>query len=128
MNSPGENNGDNSDDDDYPSVKSWSYIVVEGYCMLNLRYSSCKDPHMYRLKDNFSSGDDDLLDSFEEVPNKDYDPGAVPEPYPDGCPKRVSPDCIRCPHFGWCSPDDDIAEKIDAVISQHTEEDEIPDE
>ncbi|UUX92195.1 hypothetical protein [Methanoplanus endosymbiosus] len=127
MNFPGQDSDDICDNEDYPSVKNWSYIVVEGYCMLNLRYSSCKDPHMYRLKDDLSLEDDDLLDSFEEVPNNDYDPDAVPDPYPDGCPKRVSPDCIRCPHFGWCSPDDDITEKIDTVISHYIEE-EIPNE
>ena len=126
MISPGENNNESFDDEDYPLVKHWSYVVVEGYCMLNSRYSSCKDPYMYRLKADFSPEDDDLLDSFEEVPNKAYDTGALPDSYPDRCPKRVCPDCIRCPHFAWCSPDDDIAEKINAVISQHIEEDDVP--
>jgi hypothetical protein len=102
----------------YPTVDTWNYIPVEeiltksflhqlpanlsrieGYCMLNLDYSGCKDRYNYELK---SEG------TFKRRKNGSYDPDKKPDPYPEGCPRAIRSMCIGCIHFAWCEPEDKI--------------------
>jgi hypothetical protein len=103
-------------DEDYPSVHSWNYVslkglrkgsvqrrdfkdltVVGGYCTLNYDYGMCRDPHNYELMPD---------GSFKERKNELFNPAARPDPYPDGCGRRVTIRCTGCRHFAWCEPDD----------------------
>nr|WP_319376343.1 hypothetical protein [uncultured Methanoregula sp.] len=92
-----------SNNDDYPSMHSWTVITIEGYCMLNVGYGSHKDPYCYLLKPDRS---------FEQVKNDRYDPSARPDPWPADCHHAVSSDCIPCRHFGWCDVDRHAKQKL----------------
>jgi len=72
---------------DYPSVNTWSYITIEGYCMLNMEYTGCKDPYLFELK---SDG------SLEKKDNDRYDS-----------------ECIGCRYFAWCDPDENFNREDD---------------
>jgi len=89
---------------DYPSVNTWSYITIEGYCMLNMEYTGCKDRYLFELK---SDG------SLKKKDNDRYDPKLKPDPYPDYCRRSVSSECIRCRHFAWCDPDENFNREDD---------------
>ena len=83
----------------YPSVDSWAVVAIEGYCLLNVDYGAQKDRYVFQLKPDGSRG---------RVRNQQYDPAAHPDPYPDGCVRRVGSRCIGCPHFGWCDADENL--------------------
>jgi hypothetical protein len=95
--------------EDYPSVHTWSYITIEGYCMLNMDYGGCYSRYDYELKPDGSR---------KRVKNKQYDPLKKPDPYPEGCPRSVRCTCIGCQHFAWCDPRDD--EKHDPELQKTT--------
>jgi hypothetical protein len=82
---------------EYPSVSTWNYITIEGYCLLNDDYGICKDRYAYVLKK------DGL---FKRVKNDQYNPAMEPDPYPEGCLRSINSRCIECNYFGWCDPDD----------------------
>ena len=84
--------------EDYPAVDSWNYIILEGYCMLNVEYGCCHDRYNYRLNPDRT---------FMRVKNNRYDPTAKPDPYPADCKRSVESSCIGCIHFAWCDPDDE---------------------
>lgn len=83
---------------EYPSVHSWAYVTIEGYCLLNMDYGIRKDRTVFRLRPD---------GSFQRVRNHQYDPAAHPDPFPEGCAHAVSSRCIGCSHFGWCDADTD---------------------
>ncbi|MGB8219393.1 MAG: hypothetical protein WCE46_03305 [Methanoregula sp.] len=83
-------------DDEYPTVHSWNYITVEGYCMLNMEFGMCKDRYVCELKPD---------GSFKRKKNDRYDPTKKPDPFPEGCPRSIQSVCIGCQHFAWCDPD-----------------------
>ncbi|HVP95656.1 hypothetical protein [Methanoregula sp.] len=82
--------------DNYPAVHSWNYLTVEGYCMLNTEFGMCSSQYNYELKPDGSSA---------RRKNERYDPAAIPDPFPDSCPRSVRPSCIGCRHFAWCEPE-----------------------
>jgi hypothetical protein len=88
--------------DEYPSVDSWNYLTVEGYCMLNTEYDMCSSRYNYELKTD---------GSFVRRKNQQYDPTVIPDPFPDNCPRSIQPTCIGCPHFAWCKPDHPVRRK-----------------
>ncbi|MFA4850005.1 MAG: hypothetical protein WC626_09810 [Methanoregula sp.] len=90
------------DTEDYPAVHSWSYITIEGYCMLNMEYRICHDRYNYRLNPDRT---------FTRIKNERYDPKRKPDPYPGDCKHSVRSSCIECRHFGWCGPDDENHEE-----------------
>jgi hypothetical protein len=87
-------NGNN--DDEYPAVHTWNYLTVEGFCMLNVKYSTCSDRYNYELKPD---------GSFARRKNQQYDPTVIPNPFPDNCTRSIRSSCIGCRHFAWCEPD-----------------------
>jgi hypothetical protein len=82
--------------DNYPSVHSWNYLTVEGYCMLNMEYGMCSSRYNYEMKPD---------GSFVRRKNERYDPAATPDPFPDNCTRSVRSSCIGCRHFAWCNPE-----------------------
>jgi len=87
--------------EDYPSVHTWNYITIEGYCTLNMNYGMCKDPYDYVLKPD---------GSFKRKKNDRYNPAMKPDPWPAGCKRSVSSKCIECRYFAWCDPNDETPE------------------
>lgn len=83
-------------DDEYPSVDEWTYITIEGYCSLNLEYSTKYDPYVYKLDGT-------------KIPNSKYDPSLKIEPYPENCQRKVSFNCIKCKHFMYSEVEPHIA-------------------
>lgn len=90
------------DTEDYPAVHSWSYITIEGYCMLNMEYRMCHHRYNHRLNPDRT---------FTRIKNERYDPKRKPDPYPGDCKRSVRSSCIECRHFGWCDPDDENHEE-----------------
>ncbi len=88
--------GNGSTGDKYPTVHSWDYVTVEGYCMLNTEYGMCNSRYNYELKPD---------GSFVRRKNECYDPTKKPDPFPDNCTRSIRPSCIGCRHFAWCEPD-----------------------
>ena len=85
--------------EDYPSVTTWNYITIEGYCMLNTDFAASKNRYDYQL----------LPDkSFKRRKNDRYDPAIQPEPYPENCSRSIRSTCIGCRHFAWCDPDSPV--------------------
>ncbi len=78
---------------EYPSVGTWEYITIEGYCMLNMDYGMRKDRYLFKLRRD---------GSWKRIRNTMYDPAAEPDSYPEGCARGVSSRCIGCRHFAWC--------------------------
>ena len=102
----------------YPSVHTWNYVTpgesrtdsagyeipavlteIEGYCMLNIGFSQCKNRYNFEMKPD---------GTFKRQKNIRYDPNLKPEPFPEGCPQKIRSVCIRCRHFAWCEPDTEI--------------------
>ena len=87
----------------YPSVNSWNFITIEGYCMLNMEYGGCHYRYDYQLNPD---------GTFKPVKNPRYDPGMKPDPYPPDCKQSIRSSCIECVHFAWCDPEEKSVGKI----------------
>jgi hypothetical protein len=83
---------------DYPSVDTWNFITIEGFCMLNREYGGCHYRYDYQLNPD---------GTFTRVKNDRYDPTKKPDPYPADCTRSVESSCIGCIHFAWCDPEDE---------------------
>lgn len=84
---------------DYPSVHSWNFITIEGYCLLNVEYGRIKDRHAYILKPGVHGKRRRMTSTIQWL-NRN--------------PTRLTARVLSAHgasgawHFAWCDPDPDL--------------------
>lgn len=88
-----------------PWTHLWSYLIVEGYCLIDMDYNHKKNKFCYDVDPK-----DPQWNHLKEIPNPDYDPTVKQNKLPIFCKKRVCKECISnmCKYFGSANPEDEI--------------------
>jgi len=78
----------------------WTYIVIEGYCMINTDYNSKHSKYTYELLD-LDKNDGEF--KTKKLPNPDYDPNIKRPNPPNFCTRRICYDCLakECEYFAY---------------------------
>ena len=82
---------------------TWDYIILEGYCLINIKYAMKGSKFNYLLE---SDG------TFKPVKNERYKKGTKKDKTPEFCEKREHPcfNCIehKCKHFSFTPADKNL--------------------